>query len=95
MANERTFLAWARTALAFISFGGGLNMFISYRMYKWFNNNLIFSLLTPLFIAPIVCIPLFSLMFLEKSSILSKMVGIDENEENDSSLLDLMDEIEF
>ena len=73
--------------LAFVSFGGGLNTFLSYRMYKWFNDNLVFSLLTPLFMAPLVCIPLFLLMFIEKTGILSRMVGIDENKDNEDTKL--------
>ena len=50
--------------LAFISFGGGANTFISYRIYVWLD--IVYSMSFPLVVAPFVSIPLFVLMFVEK-----------------------------
>ena len=60
---------------AFSSIGNAINNYTSYRMYAWFGS-IIYSLLLPLFIAPLVCIPLCLLMTSEQTGVLSKMMGI-------------------
>ena len=49
--------------LAFISFGNGLNSFVSFQIYQWFDIK--HSMAIPLVVAPIVSIPLFIVMFIE------------------------------
>eukprot|EP01084_Bolivina_argentea_P131593 232251_1 len=66
--------------LAFVSFGGGLNVFISYRIYEWFNIN--YSMAFPLALAPFIFTPLCAVMFIEKAYYKKKMNKITDQEYN-------------